>query len=138
MTSPSLISAARINQISGAIVDAAMGVHSLLGPGLLESAYDACLAHELRKRGFRVDSQVGLPVIYDGEKLDLGYRIDLLVENLIVVEVKCVEAIHPVHEAQLLSYLRLSGKNVGLLINFYVAHLKDGIKRMVDGKNWDR
>jgi GxxExxY protein len=115
-----------------------MRVHSILGPGLLESSYDACLTHELRKRGFRVDSQLGLPVIYDGEKLDLGYRIDLLVENLIIVEVKCVEAIHPVHEAQLLSYLRLSGKNVGLLINFYVAHLKDGIKRMVDGRNWDR
>ena len=76
--------------------------------------------------------------MYEGEKLDLGYRVDLLVENLVIVEVKCVEAIHPVHEAQLLSYLRLSGKNVGLLINFYVTHLKDGIKRMVDGRNWDR
>ncbi len=138
MAAPSLISPARINQVSGAIVNAAMRVHSILGPGLLESAYDACLAHELRKRGFRVDTQVGLPVVYDGQKLDLGYRIDLLVENLVIVEVKCVEAIHPVHEAQLLSYLRLSGKNVGLLINFYVAHLKDGITRMVDGRNWDR
>ncbi len=115
-----------------------MRVHSLLGPGLLESAYDACLTHELRKRGFRVETQVGLPVVYDGEKLELGYRIDLLVENLVVVEVKCVEAIHPVHEAQLLSYLRLSGKNVGLLINFHVARLKDGIKRMVDGRDWER
>ena len=103
-----------------------------------DTPYDACLAHELRTRGFRVDTQVGLPVVYDGEKLELGYRIDLLVENLVVVEVKCVEAIHPVHEAQLLSYLRLSGKHVGLLINFYVAHLKDGIKRMVDGTGWDR
>lgn len=115
-----------------------MKVHSILGPGLLESAYDACLSHELRKRGFHVDTQVGLPVVYEGEKLDLGYRIDLLVENLVIVEVKCVEAIHPVHEAQLLSYLRLSKKNVGLLINFHVAHLKDGIKRMVDGWNWER
>jgi len=96
------------------------------------------LAHELRKRGFRVDTQVGLPVVYDGEKLDLGYRIDLIVENLVIVEVKCVEAIHPVHEAQLLSYLRLSGKGVGLLINFHVARLKDGIKRMVDGRDWER
>jgi GxxExxY protein len=138
MAAPSLISPARINQVSGTVVNAAMRVHSLLGPGLLESAYDACLAQELRRRGFRVETQVGLPVIYDGEKLELGYRIDLLVENLVVVEVKCVEAIHPVHEAQLLSYLRLSGKHVGLLINFYVAHLKDGIKRMVDGKDWDR
>jgi len=85
-----------------------------------------------------VETQVGLPVVYEGEKLDLGYRIDLLVENLVIVEIKCVEAIHPVHEAQLLSYLRLSGKNVGLLINFQVARLKDGIKRMVDGKDWDR
>src|ERR1019366_3430396 len=107
-------------------------------PGLLESAYDACLSHELRKRGFHVDTQLGLPVVYEGEKLDLGYRIDLLVESLVIVEVKCVEAIHPVHEAQLLSYLRLSKKNVGLLINFHVAHLKDGIKRMVDGWNWER
>jgi GxxExxY protein len=138
MVAPSLISPVRVNQVSGAIVSAAMRVHSLLGPGLLESAYDACLTHELRKRGFLVDAQVGLPVVYDGEKLDLGYRIDLLVENLVIVEVKCVEVIHPVHEAQLLSYLRLSGKNVGLLINFYVAHLRDGIKRMVDGRDWDR
>jgi GxxExxY protein len=105
MASPSLVPSSRINQVSGAIVTAAMRVHSLLGPGLLESAYDACLAHELRKRGFRVDTQVGLPVVYDGEKLDLGYRIDLLVDGLVIVEVKCVEAIHPVHEAQLLSYL---------------------------------
>jgi GxxExxY protein len=138
MASPALVPTTRINQVSGAIVNSAMRVHSLLGPGLLESAYDACLAHELRKRGFRVDMQVGLPVVYDGEKLDLGYRIDLLVDGLVIVEVKCVEAIHPVHEAQLLSYLRLSGKNVGLLINFHVARLKDGIKRMVDGRDWER
>jgi len=138
MPTPSLISSARVNHVSGAVVDAALTVHSILGPGLLESAYAACLAHELRKRGYRVDRELGLPVIYDGEKLELGYRIDLLVDNLVVVEVKCVEAIHPVHEAQLLSYLRLSGKNVGLLINFYVVRLKDGIKRMVDGRNWDR
>jgi GxxExxY protein len=85
-----------------------------------------------------VETQVGFPVVYEGEKLDLGYRIDLLVENLVIVEIKCVEAIHPVHEAQLLSYLRLSGKNVGLLINFHVARLRDGIRRMVDGKDWDK
>jgi GxxExxY protein len=138
MATPALLPKPRINQVSGAIVSSAMRVHSLLGPGLLESAYDACLAHELRKRGFRVDTQVGLPVAYDGEKLDLGYRIDLLVENLVIVEIKCVDAIHPVHEAQLLSYLRLSGKNVGLLINFHVARLKDGIRRMVDGRDWDK
>jgi len=115
-----------------------MRVHSVLGPGLLESAYAARLAHELHKRGYHVKRELGLPVVYEGEKLDLGYRIDLLVENLVIVEVKCVEAIHPVHEAQLLSYPRLSGKNVGLLINFYVTHLNDGIKRMVDGSNWDK
>ncbi len=127
----------RINQVTGTIVTAAMKVHSVLGPGLLESAYQACLAHELRMRGLGVAVQVGLPVVYEGERLDLGYRIDLLVENLVVVEIKCVEAIHPVHQAQLLSYMRLSGKQVGLLINFYVAHLKDGIKRMVDGNDWN-
>jgi GxxExxY protein len=102
----------------------------------LESAYQACLLHELRKRGLRVADQVGLPVVYDDERLDLGYRIDLVVEDSVIVEIKCVEAIHPVHQAQLLSYMRLSGKQVGLLINFYVAHLKDGIKRMVDGSDW--
>ncbi len=126
----------RVNRITSIIVTAAMKVHSVLGPGLLESAYEACLLHELRKQGLKVANQVGLPVVYDGEKIDLGYRIDLVVEDLVIVEVKCVEALHPVHQAQLLSYMRLSGKNVGLLINFYVAHLRDGIKRMVDGQNW--
>ena len=115
-----------------------MKVHSVLGPGLLESAYQACLLHELRKQGLRVASQVGLPVIYEGEKIDLGYRIDLVVESLVIVEIKCVEAIHPVHQAQLLSYMRLSSRSVGLLINFHVAHLRDGIKRMVDGDDWSK
>src|SRR5882757_3592781 len=128
----------RINQITGAVVNGAMKVHSVLGPGLLESAYQACLAHELRGRGWRVATQVGLPVVYEGQKLELGYRIDLIVEDEVIVEVKCVETIHPVHQAQLLSYLRLSGKNVGLLINFHVARLKDGIKRMVDGRDWEK
>jgi GxxExxY protein len=105
---------------------------------LLESAYQGCLAHELRKRGFQVARQVGLPVIFDGEKIELGYRIDLIVENLVMVEVKSVEAIHPVRQAQLLSYMRLSGIGVGLLINFHVLHLRDGIKRMVDGKDWEK
>jgi GxxExxY protein len=127
-----------INQVSGAVVSAAMKVHAVLGPGLLESAYQACLAHELRIRGLDVATQVALPVVYEGKRLELGYRIDLLAENLVVVEIKCVEAIHPVHQAQLLSYMRLSGKHVGLLINFYVAQLKDGIKRMVLGDDWDR
>jgi len=138
MANGAIFSMPRINQVSGVVVNAAMRVHTLLGPGLLESAYQACLAKELQKRGLIVETQVGLPVTYEGEKLDLGYRIDLLVENLVIVEIKCVEAIHPVHQAQLLSYLRLSKKNVGLLINFHVAHLKDGINRMVDGWNWER
>ena len=131
-------SPAEVNRISGAVVNAAMKVHTLLGPGLLERTYQGCLAHELRKRGLEVESQVPLPVVYEGEKLELGYRIDLLVENRIIVEIKCVEAVHPVHQAQLLSYLRLSGRHVGLLINFYVAHLKDGITRMVDGYGWEK
>jgi GxxExxY protein len=138
MSSRAVIPIPRVNQVSGIVVNAAMRVHSMLGPGLLESAYQVCLEQELRKRGLIVEAQLGLPVVYEGEKLDLGYRIDLLVENLVIVEIKCVEAIHPVHEAQLLSYLRLSGKNVGLLINFYVPRLKDGIKRMVDGRDWDK
>ena len=138
MASPAVIRIPRVNQVTGAIVAAAMKVHSELGPGLLESAYEACMAHELRKQNLRVAKQVALPVIYDGERIELGYRIDLLVEDLVVVEIKCVDAINPVHEAQLLSYIRLSGKNVGLLINFHVAHLRDGIKRMVDGRNWER
>jgi GxxExxY protein len=112
MPSPAFIQTPRVNQVSGMVVNAAMRVHSLLGPGLLESASQACLAQELRKRGLTVETQVGLPVVYEGEKLDLGYRIDLLVDNLVIVEIKCVETIHPVHEAQLLSYLRLSGKNI--------------------------
>jgi GxxExxY protein len=123
-------------EISHAIITAAMRVHTELGPGLLESAYTACLQHELRKAGFRSDTQVGLPVVYDGVKLDLGYRIDLMVENLVIVELKSVDAIAPVHQAQIISYLKLSGRSLGLLINFNVAHLKDGIKRFVNGTGW--
>jgi GxxExxY protein len=121
-----------LNTVSGMIVDAAMKVHSALGPGLLESAYEICLKHELVKRGVEVKSQVELPVCYDGIQLDVGYRIDLLVADEIVVELKSVDKIAPIHEAQLLSYLKLSNRHVGLLINFNVVHLKDGIKRMVN------
>lgn len=128
----------RVNQITGLVIHGAMKVHSVLGPGLLESVYQACLAHELRARGLRVASQVGLPVVYEGEKIELGFRMDLVVENSVIVEVKCVDAIHPVHQAQLLTYMRLSGIHVGLLINFYVAHLRDGIKRMVFGTDWKK
>jgi len=114
-----------------------MKVHTELGPGLLESTYTACLRHELSTDGYRAAVQVGLPVIYRGVKLEPGYRIDLLVENLVIVEIKSVDAISPVHQAQLLSYLKLSGKSLGLLINFNVVHLKDGIRRFVNGTGWN-
>ena len=122
-----------INAISGEIVDAAVKVHSALGPGLLESAYKKCLEHELRKRGLRVASEVPLPIFYDGVQLDVGYRIDHLVEDCVVVEVKAVSKIVEVHDAQLLSHLVLSNHKVGLRINFHVVRLKDGIRRMVNG-----
>ena len=122
-----------INQITEAIIGAAMKVHSALGPGLLEKAYQVCLAHELRKSGFKVETEVGLPVIYDGVRVELGYRIDLIVNDLVIVELKCAEKIIPVYEAQIISYLKLSGKKVGLLINFHVRHLRDGIRRFIDG-----
>ena len=121
-----------INHLTGEVIDAAMRVHTALGPGLLESAYEACLAHELRKRGFRVETQVALPVTYDSMRVDLGYRIDLLAEDQVVVELKAIETVLPVHKAQLLSYLRLSGRRVGLLINFHVERLKDGVTRIVN------
>jgi GxxExxY protein len=124
------------NEVSRYIVTAAFKVHSALGPGLLESAYEACLAHELRKVGLKVETQVGLPVVYDGIKLDLGYRIDMLVNDLVVVELKSVEEISRVHLAQVLSYMKLSKKNLGLIINFNVLRLKDGIKRLVEGTGW--
>ncbi|MGV3486446.1 MAG: GxxExxY protein [Planctomycetaceae bacterium] len=121
-----------INEITGQIIDAAMKVHTALGPGLLESAYEACLAHELRKRGLKADVQVPLPIEYDGMRLDVGYRIDLLVGDTVIVELKAVSELHPIYEAQLLSYLKLSKKKIGLLINFHVLRLKDGIKRMAN------
>ena len=121
-----------INEISGVIVDAALSVHSSLGPGLLESAYEACLKHELEKRGLSVESQVELPVVYDGVQLDAGYRLDLLVEDLVIVELKAVETVSNLHKAQLLSYLKLSGKKLGLLLNFNVVRMKDGIHRFVN------
>jgi GxxExxY protein len=126
-----------INQVTRAIIGAAMKAHSALGPGLLESAYEACLVHELRKAGFKVAQQVEFPVVYDSVRIDLGYRIDLLVNDCVIVELKCVEEVAPVHEAQIISYMKLSEKNVGLLINFHVRHLKDGIKRFVEGTGWN-
>jgi GxxExxY protein len=120
-----------LNAISGKIVDLAMKVHTALGPGLLESTYEACLFHELKKAGLKVLSQVALPINYNGVTIELGYRIDLLVEDEIIVELKSVEKIIPLYQAQLMSYLKLSGKRLGLLINFNVIHLKDGIKRII-------
>lgn len=120
-----------INQITHEILDSAYKVHSVLGPGLLESAYRACLVYELRKKGLMVEEEKPLPLIYEEVKLDCGYRIDILVENMVVVELKTVEALNDVHTAQLLTYLRLSGNHVGLLLNFYTKSLKDGIKRFV-------
>ena len=102
----------KLNSITGQIITAAMRAHSTLGPGLLESAYEACCLHELRKQGLKCESQVSLPVVYDGVTIDLGYRMDLLVEDLVVVELKCVQALDRVHEAQILSYLKLSRKQL--------------------------
>lgn len=120
-----------INQITHEILDSAYKIHSKLGPGLLESAYQACLVYELRKKGLKVEVEKPLPLIYEEVKLECGYRIDLLVENQVVVELKTVEAFTDVHTAQVLTYLKLSESKVGLLINFYTKSLKDGIKRLI-------
>jgi GxxExxY protein len=124
--------AAEINVRSAQVVDAAMRVHSALGPGLLEGAYEACLAHELRCRGLRVSVQHPLPILYKGIRIELGYRADLIVDEVIIVELKALAKLLPIHEAQVLSYLKLSGYRLGLLINFHAQHLKDGIKRLVN------
>ena len=121
-----------INELSGQVVDAAMKVHSALGPGLLESAYEACLVFELHRRGLKAVRQVEQPVVYDSVKIDVGYRLDVLVEDAVILELKAVKELLPIHKAQLLSYLKLSGHKLGLLINFNTLHLKDGIVRMVN------
>jgi GxxExxY protein len=126
------IRANTLQPVSHAVKTAAMTVHTELGPGLLESTYRACLRYEL-KTGFDALTQVALPVVYRGVKVELGYHMDLLGEDLVVAELKSVDGISPVHQAQILSYLELSGKSIGLLINFNVVHLKDGIKRFVNG-----
>ena len=120
------------NAITDAIIGAAIAVHRELGPGLLESAYEACLTHELTQQGLKVERQKPMPVTYKGLRLDCGYRLDMLVEEKVVVEVKSVKKFDAVHEAQLLSYLRLSGCKAGLILNFNVPLLRDGIKRMVN------
>ena len=123
----------RENQISGIVLDAAIAVHTGLGPGLLESAYEACLCYELVSRGLKVQTQVPLPIKYRAVTIDVAYRIDLLVEELVIVEIKAIERLMPIHDAQLLSYLKLSNKKLGLLINFHVLRLKDGYKRIANG-----
>ncbi|HEV8262816.1 MAG TPA: GxxExxY protein [Burkholderiales bacterium] len=120
------------NEIGEIVLGCAIKVHTALGPGFLESTYEACLIHELAKSGLKADRQVALPVVYDGVQLDAGYRIDVLVASLVVVELKVAERILPLHSAQLLSYLKLSGKRLGYLLNFNVVHMRQGIKRVVN------
>lgn len=119
-----------VERVATQVVDAAFAVHSTLGPGLLESVYEVCLAYELTKRGLKVERQLPLPVVYDNLCLEAGFRLDLLVERCLVVELKAVEFLLPVHTAQLLTYLKLSGHRLGFLINFNIPLLKDGIKRL--------
>jgi len=120
-----------VDLVTEAIIGAAISVHRELGPGLLESAYEACLVFELSDRGLKVERQVPLPIVYRGQRLDCGYRLDLFVEDLVIVELKAIDQITPLHEAQLISYLKLSGCSVGLLINFNVRQLTQGLKRIV-------
>jgi GxxExxY protein len=122
---------AEVERVAKAVVDAAYRVHKVPGPGLLESVHEVCLAFELRQRKLAVAKQVALPVIYDGAKLDAGLRLDMLVAECLIVEVKSVETMNPVFKAQLLTYLKLSGRRLGLLINFNVPLIKNGIKRVV-------
>jgi GxxExxY protein len=121
-----------LSHLTQEIIGAAIKIHRKLGPGLLESAYEACMAHELQNLGRRVERQKAVPLIYEGVKLDCGFRADLIVEGRVAVELKCKEALHPVDEAQLLSHLRLLNLPIGLLINFHVMVLKDGIKRLAN------
>lgn len=120
-----------IERIFKSILDCSFKIHSALGPGLLESAYNECLFHELEQSGYRVEKQKPLPLIYGDVKLDAGYRIDLFVENCIVIEIKSVDALADIHLAQILTYLKLSGCKLGLLVNFNVVHLREGIKRVI-------
>lgn len=121
------------NRIGTEIIAASMRVHSVLGPGLLESTYEACLAFELSKRALRARNQISMPLRYEDLLIEDAYRIDLLVDNLVVVEVKAIETVHPVHRGQVLSYLRMGGYRLGYLLNFNVAHMRDGIVRMANG-----
>ena len=120
-----------INQLTSKILQCAYTVHTALGPGLLESSYEACLFYELQQAGLKVEKQKSLPLVYKEVKLDAGYRIDLMVENRVIIELKSVEALNDVHTAQVLTYLKLSGCKIGLLMNFNVKSLKQGIKRLI-------
>ncbi len=120
------------NEISQIVLNSAFKIHKTLGPGLLENAYEECLAYELNKRGLIVEKQKPLPLVYESVKLDVGFRVDLFVENQVIVEIKSVEALTDVHLAQILTYLRLANCKLGLLINFNVTLLKNGIKRVVN------
>jgi|SRR5215467_6332045 len=124
----------QLNEITEKIIGAAMKVHSAVGPGVLESVYRKCVEHELKKLGMEVQSEVKLPVMYDGLALESGYRLDLLVENRVVIELKCVDALLPIHKAQLLTYLQLANKPLGLLLNFNVVHMREGIKRVINNR----
>jgi GxxExxY protein len=121
-----------INQLSGSIIDAAVKIHMQLGPGLLESVYEQCMAIEFQQRGIRCASQIPLPIVYAGHRIESAYRLDLLVDDRIIVEIKAIEHILPVHKAQLLSYLRLTEKKLGLLLNFNVPRMREGIYRIVN------
>jgi GxxExxY protein len=123
----------RLNLLSNRVIGAALRVHVELGPGMLESAYEACLSYELVDQGLSVERQKPVPVVYRGRRLDCGYRIDLLVEDVLIVEVKAIERLEKVHSAQLRSHLRFSERKLGLLINFNVKSLRDGLKRIVNG-----
>lgn len=122
----------RLDHITRNIIASAIEVHKIVGPGLLESAYEACLAFELRKLGYKIEQQKPLPLVYKDVQLDCGYRLDLVVEDAVIVEIKAIEQLAPIHKAQLISYLRISDMRVGLLINFHVRLLTNGVKRIVN------
>jgi len=121
-------------EVTGRIVEAALKVHTAIGPGVLESVYKTCMAHELRSRGLKALTEVALPVVYEGIRMDSGYRIDLFVEDMVIVELKCAEALLPIHKAQLLTYLRLANKPIGVLLNFNVLHMREGIRRILNNR----
>lgn len=121
------------NELATAVFNGALKVHKALGPGLLERAYEECLFYELNQQGLKVEKQVPMPLVYEGVNMDIGYRVDLIVERKFIVEVKAVEALNDVHMAQVLTYLRLSGCKLGFLMNFNVIRLKDGVKRVING-----